>query len=69
MLDCNAVVTPVESGKNLKEFDDEEKVDATSYKHMLGSFMYLYNNRPNINFIIGLLSKFMHDPKKSHLLA
>lgn len=44
-------------------------VDVTMYKQMVGSFMYICNSRPDIDFIVGVLSIFMHDLRKSHLLA
>ncbi|XP_050914873.1 secreted RxLR effector protein 161-like [Lathyrus oleraceus] len=69
MLNCNAVVTSVESGQKLEEDNDEERVYITMYKQMIGSLRYICNSRPDINFIVGLLSKFMHNPRKSHMLA
>ena len=36
---------------------------------MVGSLRYLCNNRPNISFSIGVLSKFIHQPRKKHVLA
>lgn len=69
MLNCNATVTPAESGQKLEEDNDEEKVDATLYKQMIGSLRYLCNGRPDINFFVGVLRNFIHYPRKSHLLA
>ncbi|KAI5399766.1 hypothetical protein KIW84_064918 [Lathyrus oleraceus] len=37
MLNCNVVVTPVESGQEMEEDNNEERVDATLYKKMIGS--------------------------------
>src|SRR4051812_44048573 len=69
MLNCNTIVTPVESGLKLEGYEDEEKVDATLYKQMIESLRYLCNSLSDINFTVGVLSKFMHDPRKSHLLV
>lgn len=69
MLNCNIVVTPIESGLKLKEDNDEEMIDASLYKQIIGSLSYLCNNQLDTNFVVGVLSRFMHDPRKSHLLT
>ena len=47
----------------------EEEVDNTPFKQMVGSLRYLCNNRPDICFAVGVISRYMHQPKKVHLLA
>ncbi|XP_017413020.1 uncharacterized protein LOC108324590 [Vigna angularis] len=46
---------------------DEKKVDATLYKQIVGSLRYICNSRPDINYGVGLVSRFMSDPRQSHL--
>jgi len=36
---------------------------------MVGSVRYLCNSRSDIYYSVSIISKFMHDPKKSHLIA
>jgi len=36
---------------------------------MIGSLRYLCNSRPDICYSVSVISKFMHDPRKSHLIA
>ena len=36
---------------------------------MTGKLIYLTVTRPDIIFIIGVLSKFMHQPRETHWLA
>ena len=67
MMDCKAMVTPMAS--NLKTLSDtsSESVDATMYRQMIGSLMYLTNMRPDICFAVNTLSQFLIDPRHVHL--
>ena len=58
-MDCKAMDTPMAS--NLKLFSDasSESVDATMYRQMIGSLMYLVNT----------LSQFLTDPRHVHFIA
>ncbi|WVZ26585.1 hypothetical protein V8G54_005129 [Vigna mungo] len=42
----------------------DEKVDATFFKQIVGSLRYVCNSRPDS---VGLVSRFMEDPKQAHL--
>lgn len=39
------------------------------FKSLVGSLRYLCNSRPDISFGVGLISRFMDDPRHSHLVA
>ena len=56
---------------NLKLLCDasSESVDATIYRQMIASLMYLTNTRPNICFVVNTLSQFLTDPRHVHLIA
>ncbi|WVY95960.1 hypothetical protein V8G54_028111 [Vigna mungo] len=70
MMDkCNEAETPLEVGKKLRINAEEEGVDGTRYKQLVGSLRFLCNNHPYIMFGVGLLSRFMSNPKKSHMTA
>ena len=62
MMDCKAMTTPMAS--NLKLLSD-----ATMYRQMIGSLMYLTNMRPDIFFAVNTLSQFLTDPRHVHLIA
>ena len=49
-----------------KEFEDE---DATKYRQLVGRLIYLTTTRPNISYVVGILSRFMHKPCEGHWLA
>ena len=56
MLDCKAMSTPMTTILKLLNDDTSEVVDATLYKHIIGSLMYLTNTRLDICFAIKTLS-------------
>lgn len=58
--------TPMELGLKLSKHDVSEAFDATIYRSLVGSLMYLTTTRPDIMFSVSLLSRFMTSPKRSH---
>ena len=67
MADCNPANTPAEVNTKLEITEEEEAVDPTMYKQLVGSLRYLYNSRLDLSFVVGLISRFMNNLKKSHL--
>ncbi|KAE8685759.1 protein TOPLESS [Hibiscus syriacus] len=43
--------------------------DATMYRQLVGSLIYLTLTRPNISYTVGVMSRYMKNPKKPHLEA
>ena len=56
MLDCKAMVTPMDTNLKLLSDDPSELVDMTQYRQIIGSLMYMMNTRPNICFAVNTLS-------------
>ena len=69
MEHCNASITPCEARVQLSKSDEEDDVDPTLYRSLIGSLRYLCNTRPNLAFSVGIASRFMERPKMSHLAA
>ena len=69
MDNCNPVATPMELGAKLSKLEGGNAVDATEYRSLIGSLRYLTCTRPNIMFAVGVASRFMKDPKASHMKA
>ena len=69
MFDCKAITTPMASNLKLLSDASSESVDATMYRQMIGSLMYLANTRPDICFVMNTLSQFLMDPRHVHLIA
>ena len=49
------MTTPMASNLNLLHVASSESVDATMYRQMICSLMYLTNTRPNICFVVNIL--------------
>ena len=56
MMDCKAMATPMASNLKLLSDASSEMVDATMYRQIIGSLMYLTNTRPDICFDVNTLS-------------
>ena len=69
MLNCKAITTPMASNLKLLCDASSESVDATMYRQMIGSLMYLKNMRPDICFVVNTLIQFLMDPRHVHLVA
>ena len=63
MMDCKSMITSMTT--NLKLFGDTSSgtIDATLYRKMIGSLMYLTNTWPDICFAVNTLSQYMVDPR------
>ena len=68
MMEYKIMATPMAS--NLKILNDasSETVDATMYRQMIRSLMYLMNTRPDICFAMNTLIQFLIDAKNVHLI-
>ena len=66
---CNPVKNPIVPDTKLVKNGGEISENPTIFKQIIGSLMYLSVTRPDIVFVVCLLSKFMTDPKSSHMAA
>ncbi|GJW20017.1 retrovirus-related pol polyprotein from transposon TNT 1-94 [Tanacetum coccineum] len=66
--DSKPIKTPMSSEKLTRD-KDEESVDDTKYRGMIGSLLCLTASRPDIMFSVCLCARFQEDPKTSHLEA
>jgi hypothetical protein len=69
MLECRPMNTPMEMKLKLLVDTSSEFIDATLYRQIIGSLMYLTNTRPNICFSMNTLSQFLVEPRHVHLVA
>jgi hypothetical protein len=61
--------TPMEAKLKLLVDTSSDLIDATLYRQIIGSLMYLTNTRPNICFAVNTLSRFLVKPRCLHLVA
>ncbi|GMI75822.1 cysteine-rich RLK (RECEPTOR-like protein kinase) 8 [Hibiscus trionum] len=69
MKDCKPVATPAETGTKLSVDSTREPVNPTLFKSLVGSLRYLTITRPDITYAVGLVSRFMENPKQDHWIA
>jgi hypothetical protein len=69
MLECKSMYTPMETKLKLLVDTSSELVNATLYRQIIGSFMYLTNTRPYICFVVNTLSQYLVEPRRVHLVA
>jgi len=59
LQNCSSVKNPIVPRCKLKKDDGGLKVDATTYKQMVGSLMYLTSTRPDLMYVVSLVAHFM----------
>jgi hypothetical protein len=69
MLECKPMNTPMEVKLKLLVDTSSDLIDATLYRQIIGSLMYLTNTRPDICFAVNTLSQFLVEPRHVHLVA
>ncbi|XP_028215213.1 uncharacterized protein LOC114397350 [Glycine soja] len=69
MQDCKPLATPMAMKEKLSKDDEQNKVDATVYRSLVGSLIYLTNSRPDIVHAVNIVSRFMSNPRKTHFAA
>ncbi|GKD72741.1 retrovirus-related pol polyprotein from transposon TNT 1-94 [Tanacetum coccineum] len=65
----DSVDTPMIENKNLDKDLQGKQVDATLYRGMIGSLMYLTANRPDLNYVVCLCARYQAKPTEKHLQA
>jgi hypothetical protein len=69
MLECKPMNTPMEAKLKLLVDTSSELIDATLYRQIIGSLIYLTNTRLDICFVVNTLSQFLVKPRHVHLVA
>ncbi|MCO5605894.1 hypothetical protein L7F22_060080 [Adiantum nelumboides] len=69
MADCKPISTPLDQNLKLRFDEGEVLDDATMYRRIVGSFIYMTILRLDLSYAVGLVSEFMQLPRKPHLDA
>jgi len=69
MMESNDTKIPMDPGTKLVKAEDGNPVDATYYRSIIGCLRYLLHTRPDLSYTVGLLSRFMQEPKDHHMKA
>ncbi|CAA7058194.1 unnamed protein product [Microthlaspi erraticum] len=66
MLELNAVHTPMDSSLKLSKAQEEKRIDEKIYRRNIGCLRYLIHTRPDLSYSVGVLSRYMQEPRESH---
>uniref|UniRef100_A0A2N9HNF3 Uncharacterized protein n=1 Tax=Fagus sylvatica TaxID=28930 RepID=A0A2N9HNF3_FAGSY len=69
ITDSKIVDTPIEYNNRLNTHDGEPLPDATLYRQLVGSLVYLTVTRSNISYAVHIVSQFMAAPRSLHYAA
>lgn len=56
MFECNPCKTPMELRLKLSKNGEGSFLDVTYYRSVVGSLRYLFNMRPDITYVVGIVS-------------
>nr|GEW67548.1 ribonuclease H-like domain, reverse transcriptase, RNA-dependent DNA polymerase [Tanacetum cinerariifolium] len=56
-------------GTRLTKVTKGTMVNSTEYRSLIGYLRYLLHTRPDLSYLVGLLSRFMQEPREQHMKA
>ena len=62
MSGCKPVDTPIDTNLKLEELNQGKPVNRGQYQRIVRRLIYLSHTRPDIAFVVSLVSQFMHAP-------
>jgi len=62
MTSCKPISIPMEQNVKLSVNEGDLVEDTTLYRHIVGSLIYMTMTRPNLNYVVGVVSQFMQTP-------
>ncbi|XP_021592077.1 secreted RxLR effector protein 161-like [Manihot esculenta] len=66
---CKSMVVLFVVNEKLSKDDGAEPADASLYRSLVGSLLYLTTSRPDLIYSVSLLSRFMHSPSQLYFVA
>lgn len=66
MGECNSCQIPMEPNVKMSKGLTEKHVGENEYTRSIGCLRYLLHTRPDLSFVVGMLSRYMHEPRESH---
>nr|GEW41237.1 ribonuclease H-like domain, reverse transcriptase, RNA-dependent DNA polymerase [Tanacetum cinerariifolium] len=69
MIDYNETLIPMDPGTRLTKITEGTMVNSTEYRSLIGCLRYLLHTRPDLSYSVGLLSRFMQEPREQHMKA
>ena len=66
MTDCKVASSPFLSDIILEEGGSTPLVDSTLYIQLIGSLLYLTHLRPDLSYVVSVVSRFVQEPHELH---
>ncbi|RDX71655.1 hypothetical protein CR513_48958, partial [Mucuna pruriens] len=57
---------PIEQNHRIR-CEESPIIEKSKYQRLVGKLIYLSNTRPDIAYVVSVVSRFMHNPKERHL--
>lgn len=67
MEDYKEMSSPMNQKEKLSKNDGVERMEEIYFRGLVGCLMYLIATRPNILYVVSILSRFMHCASEVHL--
>lgn len=69
LIDCKPADTPIAANHGLMIEQGAKSTNKEQYQRLVGKLIYLAHTRPDIAYVVGVISQFMHQPQKHHMEA
>lgn len=66
---CKVASVAIQQNVKFQSDDGSKEVDATLYRQMVGSFIYLTATKPELAYLVSVLSQFMKKTLENHWMA
>ena len=66
MSSCNSTTVPMDVNVKLSKSIHEKGINERDYRRSIGCLRYLLHTRPDLSYSVGILSRYMQEPKESH---
>ncbi|XP_049391517.1 uncharacterized mitochondrial protein AtMg00810-like [Solanum stenotomum] len=67
MFNCKQTSTPLDPNVKMCAHEGKDLEYATMYRQLMGSLIYLTLTRLDISYAVGVMSRYIQNPNKSHL--
>ena len=67
MRDARPISSPMDPNEKLSSNDSSGLADVVRYRQLVGLLIWLLNTRLDVSFVVGILSSFMQQSRKSHM--
>lgn len=68
-MNANSTQIPMDVNVKLHKAIKEKGINESEYRRSIGCLRYLLHTRPDLSYSVGVLSRYMHEPKESHGVA